>query len=154
MEVKVQFEELSDEVCRHLLASEEVGRLAFIDVDGGPVVFPLNYALEGDLIVVRTDSEGVVDAVAAHPVAFEVEHLAPAHHGGWSVLVQGVGRDLGVARRPDDVEQRRGTVKPWAPGSKNRLLGIEIVHVSGRRIVPAAGRKEVSHDTGGRGEAR
>jgi hypothetical protein len=138
MEAAVEFEELSSEVCRHLLASEEVGRLAFIGDDGCPIVFPVNYAVEGDLIVLRTDSESVVNAVLARPVAFEVEHLAPAYRGGWSVLVRGVGRDLGGVDRNDVVEERHGSVRPWAPGSKHHRLGLEIDQVSGRRIVSPA----------------
>jgi hypothetical protein len=133
----IAFEELSEEVCRHLLGSEEVGRLAFVGDDGWPVVLPLNFALEGDVIVLRTDSDSVVVDVPGRPVAFEVEHLAPVYRGGWSVLVRGVGRELGVVDRPDDVEERHGSVKPWAPGHKTHRLGIEIDHLSGRRIVPA-----------------
>src|SRR3954469_1411979 len=47
-------EELSDAECRELLGAHEVGRLIVV-LDGEPHVFPVNYAFDGEGIVVRTD---------------------------------------------------------------------------------------------------
>ena len=42
------------EECLRLLAGEEVGRLAVI-VGGEPAIFPVNFVLDGETIVFRTD---------------------------------------------------------------------------------------------------
>jgi uncharacterized protein len=45
---------LDRDQCLSLLAGDEVGRLAVI-VGNTPTIFPVNYALDGDTIVFRTD---------------------------------------------------------------------------------------------------
>jgi nitroimidazol reductase NimA-like FMN-containing flavoprotein (pyridoxamine 5'-phosphate oxidase superfamily) len=135
MEVESHIDALSAEVCRHLLANEQVGRVAFVDTTGYPVVLPVNYFFEDELIVFRTDVDGKFDAVPQRQVAFEVEHLAPSCHAGWSVLVQGEGQDLTEAAGPVYEELRRRFIDTWAPGDKLHWPAIEIHHVSGRRIV-------------------
>ena len=48
---------LTEEVCRFLLAEEDVGRIAFVDDDGYPVVLPVNYVLADDFIVSHRPGE-------------------------------------------------------------------------------------------------
>jgi uncharacterized protein len=129
---------LSDEVCRHLLTNEQVGRIAFVDAAGYPVVLPVNYVVDGDFIVFRTDAGAQLDQIPLRRVAFEVEHLAPACHTGWSVLVQGWGQDLTDAAGSAFEQLRRRSVGPWAPGEKAHWLAVEIHHITGRRIRPPA----------------
>jgi nitroimidazol reductase NimA-like FMN-containing flavoprotein (pyridoxamine 5'-phosphate oxidase superfamily) len=78
---------------RHPLTDEEVGRVAFLSDDDYPVILPVNFFLDRDLIMFRTEVGSKLDSVPLRPVAFEVEHLA-ADHSGWSILVQGRGRDV------------------------------------------------------------
>ena len=134
MEAELQFDVLSEEVCRHLLANEQVGRVAFVDAAGYPVVLPVNYLVEDDLIVFRSDPGGKLDRVPLRRVAFEVEHLAPSCHGGWSVLVQGVGQDITDAAGPRYDDVRRRPIDRWAPGDKAHWLAVEIQRITGRRI--------------------
>jgi uncharacterized protein len=127
---------LSDEVCRHLLTNEQVGRIAFVDAAGYPVVLPVNYVVDGDFILFRTDAGAKLDQIPLRRVAFEVEHLAPACHTGWSVLVQGWGQDLTDAAGSAFEQLRRRSIGPWAPGEKAHWLAVEIHHITGRRIRP------------------
>jgi hypothetical protein len=127
-------EELSAEVCRFLLSSEEVGRVAFVGDDGYPVVLPVNYRLQNDVIVFRTAPGAKLDLVPMRPVAFQVDHLAPTVRAGWSVLVQGVGHDLTTAIGPEYEQMREETLVHWDPGAKDHWLGIVIHSISGRQI--------------------
>jgi nitroimidazol reductase NimA-like FMN-containing flavoprotein (pyridoxamine 5'-phosphate oxidase superfamily) len=147
MDALAHFDALTEEVCRHLLANEETGRIAFVGVDGYPVVLPVNYFLEGDQIVFRTDPGSKLDAVPMRPVAFEVEHLAPAEHGGWSVLVQGQGQDVTDATGPAYAALRDRFIDTWAPGAKEHWLAVEIHRISGRRIIRAAQEAESGENT-------
>lgn len=45
---------LDRDQCLRLLADDEIGRLAVI-AGNTPAIFPVNYALDGDTIVFRTD---------------------------------------------------------------------------------------------------
>jgi len=136
MEAESHLDVLSDEACRHLLSNEQVGRIAFVDAAGYPVVLPVNYVVDGDFIVFRTDPGAKFDLVPLRRVAFEVEHLAPACRSGWSVLVQGLGQDLTDAVGSAFEQLRRRHVDLWAPGDKAHWLAVEIHHISGRRIRP------------------
>ena len=127
-------EELTEEVCRFLLANEEVGRVAFVDDDGYPVVLPVNYFLHDDLIVFRTGPGSKLGLVPLRPVAFEVDHLAPTVRAGWSVLVRGVGHDLTRALGPNYEKLRQRPLLHWDPSEKHHWLGIKIQAISGRQI--------------------
>ena len=58
-------EELDDTECRRLLAERHLGRLAISDV-GGPVIFPVNYVFDQDLVIFRTDPGSKLDASLGH----------------------------------------------------------------------------------------
>ena len=47
------FETLDEQQCQHLLASKDIGRIAF-SVQGEPEIFPVNYAADGSTVVFRT----------------------------------------------------------------------------------------------------
>jgi nitroimidazol reductase NimA-like FMN-containing flavoprotein (pyridoxamine 5'-phosphate oxidase superfamily) len=128
-------EVLTDEVCRFLLTTEEVGRVAFLDADDYPVVLPVNYFLDGDFVVFRTAPGTKLREIPLARVAFEVDHLAPANRSGWSVLVQGHGEDVTNAVDPSHATLREANVEPWAPGDKERWVAIQIHRITGRRIV-------------------
>lgn len=131
---------LSAAECSELLAQQSVGRVG-ISVGALPVVLPVNYAmLDGD-VVIRTGEGSKLDAALARAVvAFEVDHVDPIYHEGWSVLVQG---RAAVLERPDEVERAALLpLRPWAPGGRDRYVRIPTEIISGRRIgVP------VNHDS-------
>ena len=135
----VMLEVLDEVECRRLLAATDVGRVAFVGPDGFPVVLPVNYVVDGDLVALRTSSGEKADYLPLHRVAFEVDSFERRNESGWSVLVQGYGQDVtdAVGERFEDL-RRRG-VATWAPGQKARWLTIDIHRISGRRIVAPTG---------------
>lgn len=127
------------EECRTLLAANIVGRVGF-DGGAGPRVHPVNYAMDGDGVVLRTaeGSELVRMVDAASPdgrtlVAFEVDHIDYDRHQGWSVLLVGVPRRVQEAGELDRIA-RQWSPRPWAGGDRDVVLRIEGVELSGRRL--------------------
>ena len=121
--------------CRTLLATRQLGR---IGLAGGPfpLILPVNYVLDGDAVVIRTDSPKITAAADHTRVAFEVDDVDERTRSGWSVLVQGWGQDLTDAAGSAFEQLRRRSIGPWAPGEKAHWLAVEIRHISGRRIRP------------------
>ena len=82
-------ERLEREDCLRLLASQRVGRVAVVSV-GQPLIFPVNYALDGDTVVFRTAAGTKFDAaVRGAPASFEIDSFDALYHTGWSVVVSG-----------------------------------------------------------------
>ena len=91
---ETHMEELDDTECRKLLAERHLGRLAIPDF-GGPVIFPVNYVFDQDLVVFRTDPGSKLDAATEREsVAFEVDAIDEATRTGWSVVVRGSLADI------------------------------------------------------------
>jgi nitroimidazol reductase NimA-like FMN-containing flavoprotein (pyridoxamine 5'-phosphate oxidase superfamily) len=126
------FEELTDAECRQLLAERHLGRLAVPDF-GGPVIFPVNYVFDQDLVVFRTDPGSKLDAATElESVAFEVDAVDEATRTGWSVVVRGT---LAEITDPDDLARLRALpLYPWAPGEKSRYVRVRPRTITGRRI--------------------
>jgi uncharacterized protein len=126
---------LSREECLRLLRAHpvHVGRVGLNDVDGQPLVLPVNYRLDGEAIVFRTEPGSLLDQQAGgHRVAFEVDEVDPAWEDGWSVLVKGT-----VERITDEAEQDRLDdlgLRPWAPGDRTVYLRVPADMITGRRI--------------------
>ena len=127
-----RFEELTDAECRRLLAERHLGRLAVPDF-GGPVIFPVNYVFDQDLVVFRTDPGSKLDAATElESVAFEVDAVDEATRTGWSVVVRGT---LAEITDPDDLARLRALpLYPWAPGEKSRYVRVRPRTITGRRI--------------------
>jgi uncharacterized protein len=129
-------EEIPADECYRLLATQEIGRLA-VNAEHHPLVFPVNFALDGTTIVIRTRA-GTKLAAAEHAnVSFEVDEIDRRTRSGWSVLVRGLAEEVGPEHRAVLVERTHATgVEPWAPGEHGNWLRIIPHEVSGRRIVP------------------
>jgi uncharacterized protein len=139
MATRTMFEVLDEAECRRLLAGQEVGRVAFVGADGFPVVLPVNYVVDGDVVALRTESGAKADHLPLHRVAFEVDGLERWNESGWSVLVQGYGQEVTDAVGERFADLRRRGLATWAPGQRDRWLTIDIHRISGRRIVPPTG---------------
>jgi hypothetical protein len=135
MSTRLVSEALDEAECRRLLAEEEVGRIGFVDDDGFPVVLPVNFVIDGDLVAIRTDLGAKFDHVPLHRVAFEVDGIDHRTRTGWSVVVQGYGQDVTDAVGPRYEDLRRRGVASWAPGPKAHWLTVQIHRISGRRLV-------------------
>ncbi len=127
--------DLAHEECWRLLATQQVGRLAVV-AERYPIVVPVNYALDGDVVVLRT-GPGTLLAAARHAhVSFEVDQLDPLSRTGWSVLVRGLAEEVTGRHRADVVARTRAAgVRPWAPGEREHWLRLLPHRVTGRRIV-------------------
>jgi uncharacterized protein len=133
-------DELDESECWRLLATQPIGRVAVI-VGHYPLVFPVNYTLDGRNILFRTDVGTKLWAIHRSNVTFEVDEVDPVLRRGWSVMVRGSARevdlthDTGVSvdARPAKKVVQEG---PWAPGERNHVVRIVPDGVSGRRIRP------------------
>ena len=125
---------LSREECLNLLRRARIGRVA-VSVDALPAVLPVNFTLVGEDVVFRTNPGAKLDAALANNVvAFEADDVDPIYQTGWSVLVQGMAREV---IEPDQVRAvRKAPLRAWAGHGRDRFVRIPTHHVSGRRIRP------------------
>ncbi|MCP3989380.1 MAG: pyridoxamine 5'-phosphate oxidase family protein [Actinomycetia bacterium] len=133
-----ELQELSEDQCWRMLAKKKVGRLA-VSVENRPDIFPVNYQIDGDSIVVRTAAGLKLAAATLGPsVAFEVDALDELNHSGWSVVVHGPASEVEGVEELIDAD--RLLIEPWSrgPAVKNRYLRIKPSELTGRRI-PGAG---------------
>ena len=121
--------------CLTLLSEARTGRVG-VSVRALPVILPVNYALMGDAIVLRSVSGSKLDAaLAGAVVAFEVDQLHEHTAGGWSVLVQGVAT---VLKEPTELARAETLgLRPWVNGRNDRYVKISTDVISGRRLSPS-----------------
>ncbi len=130
-------EPISVDECQALVAPGGVGRVVFSDARG-PVALPVNFQmLHGDVVFRTEPQAGVVTALDAGPITFEVDHLDEALTEGWSVLLRGEGRV--VVEPAERQEALSGGVTPWAAGDRSSVVKITVTQWSGRRIRERAG---------------
>jgi nitroimidazol reductase NimA-like FMN-containing flavoprotein (pyridoxamine 5'-phosphate oxidase superfamily) len=118
--------------CKKLLAQDVIGRVAVV-IGATPMIFPVNYALDGDSIVMRTMPGSRLDVGQGH-AAFEVDSFDRAGQSGWSVLVTG---DLEAVPSDEakDMAQLQGLqVVPWATGERNLWLRLRPSFITGRTL--------------------
>jgi hypothetical protein len=111
--------------CLTLLASAQVGRLAF-SLGGAIDLLPVNYALLGRDVVIRTAAGAKWRDGPGASAAFEVDELQPDLRTGWSVVVHG-------RLEPFEGEAPDG-LQPWAPSEKPYMLRLVSDTITGRRI--------------------
>ena len=116
-----------------LLATQAVGRLGVI-VAGRPLIFPVNFILDGHHIVIRTGLGTKFTHASLDRVCFEVDAISWAEQGGWSVLVQGVGVVITDAIDPDSVREQGLGNPSWDSSPKDQLIRIIQPKISGRRL--------------------
>ncbi len=123
--------ELDRRTCLDLLAGVDVGRVAWPDGDR-VMVFPLNFALDGDEVVVRTRSSELLAAAATHRVlTFQGDEFEPGVRSGWTVLLSGPAEEV---TEPADVTRLQGIVAPWRDDGPFRILRIRSERITGRRL--------------------
>ncbi|MEY2420278.1 MAG: uncharacterized protein QOI95_345 [Acidimicrobiaceae bacterium] len=121
-------EELEHEDCVRLLASRSIGRLAVAVDERGPLVVPVNYVLDGEIVVFRSGPGSKLHASRHTPVSFEVDDIDPFHRTGWSVLVRGVAYEV------TEREAEHLAIEPWAPGDKHHWIRVLPTEITGRTI--------------------
>jgi nitroimidazol reductase NimA-like FMN-containing flavoprotein (pyridoxamine 5'-phosphate oxidase superfamily) len=127
---------LDRDECVRLLRGAAVGRLVFT-FRALPEVFPVNFRVHGDGVVVRVAAasraaEGALDTV----VAFEVDEIDAVDRTGWSVTV--LGRSSEILDPAERAEVLALPLVAWAGGVRDRLIRIPFERVTGRRLVTAA----------------
>jgi nitroimidazol reductase NimA-like FMN-containing flavoprotein (pyridoxamine 5'-phosphate oxidase superfamily) len=122
--------------CYRLLATQQIGRLG-VNAEHYPLIFPVNYALDQGVIVIRTNA-GTKLAAADHAnVTFEVDQIDERTRSGWSVLVRGLAEEVTSEHRTELIERTMATgVEPWAPGDRGHWMRLIPQDISGRWIVP------------------
>jgi nitroimidazol reductase NimA-like FMN-containing flavoprotein (pyridoxamine 5'-phosphate oxidase superfamily) len=127
---------LGRDECLQLLSGCSLGRVA-VSVGALPVILPVNFLLDRERILIRTGPGTKLDAATRDSVvAFEVDHIDPFSHGGWSVCLTGMAREV-----KDEAELARVKELPlphWAPNGVGHIMAVSIEIVSGRRILRAA----------------
>ena len=127
------YQQLSHIECLEHLASRSFGRIAVLD-DGRPLIFPVNYALDGDTVVFRSDIGTKFSAAVLGRVAFEIDGVDEDAQTGWSVIVQGVGYELIAAHDARSAQLHQLDLEPWVPGDKVRWVAVRADTISGRKL--------------------
>lgn len=123
---------LTPEECYELLAPGGVGRVVFETADG-PAVFPVNFAMAGQTVVLRTAADTALAARLDCKVGFEVDRLDEALSQGWSVLIVGHAVHVQKEEQVRRLESRLA-LQPWAGGARDVYVQITPHRISGRRI--------------------
>lgn len=124
---------LSQKECLRLLATKDLGRLAIV-VDGQPLIFPVNYAMDDRVVVFRTGPGLKLERGPYTRAAFEVDEVDRRSGVAWSVMVQGTTQDISDSIDPRSTRLRKLAVRPAAPGSKSRWMGVYAEQITGRRF--------------------
>ena len=130
-----ELEDIQAAECWELLGRHDMGRIAIV-VDGKPQIFPVNHGLKGKVIVFRTAAGTKLANAPESPVAFEVDEYDSSAGLGWSVVVQGFGRDVTEAADDFSWTARGARVHPAAPGDKLHMMAVDPTLISGRRFGP------------------
>lgn len=125
-------EVLDPETCLGLLASEPLGRVAFLEA-GAPRILPVNHLVDGSSVVFRSAVGAKLDAADRHhPMAFEVDRYDGSQGTGWSVLVTGLAE---IVDDEDEAERLDGLgLRSWAMGPQQqpRWVRIRAEEITGR----------------------
>ena len=116
---------LSRDDCLRLLGLGGVGRIA-VPGDRVPTMRPVNFALQGERIVMRTSDRALwAAAEAGVGASFEFDEVRNEDHWTWNVIATGSLEEL-VVDAP---------VTLWAPSADERSLALTINDVSGARCL-------------------
>ncbi len=118
--------------CLDLVARHDLGRLA-INQEGGPLVFPVNYVVEGGTVVFRTTMGTKLAAADEHAtVSFQVDRIDRDEGVGWSVLIRG---RLQEVVRGDELDRLAELdLEPFAGGRRSHWVRVMARSVTGRLI--------------------
>lgn len=128
----MSLEVLSPRECRLLLEEVPVGWLAHC-VEGGVHMVPVNFAVHGSEIIVRSAYGGSLDAVVAgRLMTFGAGSFDRATRTGWSVTVTGTAHLIGDSL----VNPGLAAADVWPGAIRTVAIGVPMTTVSGRRVHP------------------
>jgi nitroimidazol reductase NimA-like FMN-containing flavoprotein (pyridoxamine 5'-phosphate oxidase superfamily) len=116
---------------------ETVGRLA-VCLAGEPQIFPLNYAVDGDAVVFRTQAGTKLSAITRSLVTFEVDHI-DASGQGWAVTFEGLAQEV-LDSDPASLLARIDALAldTWPGGDRPHVVRITPYAVRGAAWTPAS----------------
>jgi uncharacterized protein len=121
--------ELTRDECLRLLRAFTVGRVAIAPAVGAALVVPVNYVVDGDVIVFRSDLGEKLGLLHERPASFQIDGIDDFHRTGWSVLVRG------TAFRTTAADVERLDIRSWAAGDKQYWVRVVPDEITGRRLV-------------------
>jgi hypothetical protein len=114
-----------------LQRTHRVGRFSYVARSGVPDVVPVNYALDGKDVLIRSGPGPKLQAAERRDVvAFEVDEIDEDGHRGWSVVVHGTA----VSVPPGEMRQLSTDALPWASGPRTHVIRIKTSRITGRRL--------------------
>ncbi len=120
--------------CLALLGTAHIGRLVVVVADE-PDVFPVNFVLDGEDVILRTDVGLKLAQSTLRRIAFEVDEIDEARHEGWSVVIKG----RGIAHDLEDDDPATAHFNsgpaPWPAGAKRYTVRVVPRLITGRRLV-------------------
>ena len=126
-------EVLAADECLRLLAADVIGRLAVV-VGGSPSIFPVNYVLDEESIVFRTDAGTKLDHGPRSQACFEIDSFDRDSRTGWSVVVAGRLEEVTRFQSATLQRVRDLPIDPWAGGEKAHWMRLVSNWVTGRRL--------------------
>lgn len=119
--------------CLRKLSVASFGRVAYAAPEG-PVVIPVNVAVHGtDVFLRTTPGSELARALNDAPASLQVDDVDEFNRSGWSVLLQGHATWVGDEELPTYYSERP---VPWARGKRSQNIRIRATHVAGRRLLP------------------
>lgn len=122
---------LSRAECLQLLSTRRLGRLAYIARVGVPDIVLVNYALDGEDIVIHSGAGPKLQAAErGDMVAFEVDDIDEELHTGWTAVVYGRAHRLSAGEK----SRLANVPQPWAHGPRLQLIRVSATRMTGRRL--------------------
>ena len=123
--------ELDEQQSYDLLSTTTIGRIGFVH-DGRVQINPVNFAVSGHDLLLRTSPDGLLAGLTLVPsaVSFEVDYHDPLGNTAWSVLLHGTLTRATEEDAPDIAAR----VHPWAGEDRSLPLVLHIESISGRSV--------------------
>ena len=126
--------------CLRLLQTGLIGRVVYT-YDAMPAAQPVNYAMDNDEIIFRTDGGDKLKAAVNNAVVgFEVDEFDTTARTGWSVLAVGQAYHLIDEERLASLRSR--LPEPWPTGRSTYTVAVPLTKLTGRRLVSFLSEQE------------
>jgi nitroimidazol reductase NimA-like FMN-containing flavoprotein (pyridoxamine 5'-phosphate oxidase superfamily) len=123
---------LARQECLDLLAVAPIGQLVFT-YQAIPDVLPVNVTLAAGMLLIPFASGSPIEGAARNTVvAFHAAKIDERSHLGWSVTV--VGRSIELSAHDERLSGGTRPALAWMPGVPDRILGVLLERVTGRRL--------------------
>jgi uncharacterized protein len=119
--------------CWRHLRNEDLGRIG-VTLDGQPLVFPVNYAVNKEWIVFRTAPGTMLHRAPGSPACFEIDGYDRGLREGWSVMAVGKLEEITESDDSHSQALRGLPVQPLAPGPRPHWIALRVERVSGRQF--------------------